>query len=93
MPKRIQCNSKTCWNLPVNAVYVGRPSIWGNPYKIGIDGNREEVISKYKAYLQDKLKLNPAFLDSLKEKDLACWCSLNQSCHVDIILEFLEKQK
>ena len=28
-------------------VYIGRPSKWGNPYVIGPDGTREQVIAKY----------------------------------------------
>lgn len=32
-------------------VYVGRPSKWGNPFAIGRDGTRQEVIDKYRAYL------------------------------------------
>ncbi|MDQ5843653.1 MAG: DUF4326 domain-containing protein [Thermoproteota archaeon] len=27
-------------------VYIGRPSKWGNPFKIGKDGSREEVIQR-----------------------------------------------
>jgi hypothetical protein len=29
-------------------VYVGRPSKWGNPFVIGRDGSRDEVIAKYR---------------------------------------------
>jgi Domain of unknown function (DUF4326) len=34
-----------------NAAYVGRPSIWGNPFVIGKDGSREDVIAKYEAWI------------------------------------------
>jgi len=34
-------------------VYIGRPSKWGNPFKIGVDGTREEVIEKYRNYIQN----------------------------------------
>ena len=30
-----------------NSVYIGRPSPWGNPYAIGRDGTRDDVIAKY----------------------------------------------
>jgi len=33
-------------------VYVGRPSPWGNPFVIGRDGTREEVIAKYAAWVR-----------------------------------------
>ncbi len=32
-------------------VYIGRPSIFGNPFQIGRDGNREAVIQKYKKWV------------------------------------------
>ena len=32
-------------------VYIGRGSPFGNPFKIGIDGTRLEVIEKYKHHL------------------------------------------
>lgn len=66
-------------------VYVGRPSIWGNPFSIGKDGNRDEVIQKYKKYLlgnEDLMKLLP----TLKRKILGCWCA-PLPCHADIISE------
>jgi hypothetical protein len=32
--------------------YVGRPSPLGNPWVIGRDGTREEVLAKYRAWLR-----------------------------------------
>ena len=40
-----------------NAVYVGRPSIWGNPFVIGKDGSRAEVIEKYETWLMSQPQL------------------------------------
>jgi hypothetical protein len=88
--KRIQRKRSKGWKMPPNAVYVGRPTKWGNPYKIGVDGSREEVIAKYREWLKKKLEEDPTFLDPLKGKDLACWCPLNKPCHADVILEFLK---
>ena len=36
---------------PPGSVYVGRPSKWGNPYTIGPDGDRVDVIRKFRAYV------------------------------------------
>lgn len=33
--KRIQRKRTSGWRMPENAVYVGRPSKWGNPFKVG----------------------------------------------------------
>ena len=37
MPQRIQRKRTKGWKMPENAVYVGRPTKWGNPFKIGTD--------------------------------------------------------
>jgi len=69
---------------PPDAVYVGRPSRWGNPFKIGRDGDRDEVIRKYEAYLLGRPDLL-AHLPDLRGKDLVCWCA-PEACHADVLL-------
>ena len=74
-------------------VYIGRPSIFGNPYKIGKDGSREEVIQKYKLFFYMKLSRNKEFFKkiwALKNKILGCYCK-PLACHGDIIAEYLDK--
>lgn len=66
-----------------NYVYIGRPSKWGNPFVIGADGTREEVIAKYEAWLMEQPQLLAA-LPELKDKDLVCFCS-PQACHGDVL--------
>ena len=34
-PVRIQRKRTAGWRMPEGAVYVGRPSKWGNPFKVG----------------------------------------------------------
>lgn len=66
-------------------IFVGRPSIWGNPYVIGKDGNREEVIAKYREYLmKDSFLLSR--IKELKGKVLGCYCS-PLPCHAEILAE------
>lgn len=65
-------------------VYVGRPTKWGNPFVIGRDGTREEVIAKYEDYLRNRLDLWMALPD-LRGKVLACWCA-PLPCHADVLL-------
>jgi hypothetical protein len=77
--------------LPSNVIYVGRPSKWGNPFKIGKHGTREEVVAKYETWLQNKLAEDYAFLSELKGHDIACWCKPEELCHADIIMKYVEK--
>lgn len=71
-------------------IYIGRPSIWGNPFKIGRDGTREEVIVKYEAWLKTQPDLM-AKLPSLKGKLLACFCA-PQPCHGDVLARLANQE-
>lgn len=88
--KRIQRKRTKGWKMPPNTVYVGRPTKWGNPWKVGVDGDLHEVLQMYKNWLGARLSFDPHFLDPLIGKDLACFCPLSQPCHADIILAKLE---
>lgn len=55
-------------------VYIGRPSKWGNPFVIGRDGSREDVIAKYRAWIVAQPDLMGA-LEELRGRDLVCWCA------------------
>jgi len=69
--------------------YIGRPSKWGNPYSIGKDGTREEVIEKYRKYILNSPELLKA-LPELKGKRLGCWC-FPLACHGDILVQLIEE--
>lgn len=86
-------------NAPKDAVYVGRPSKWGNPYQMGKphpvgEGNgrnepmtRERVIYWYKFHLEEEAPhLIKDAKRELKGKDLVCWCA-PAACHADVLLE------
>ena len=78
-------------------VYVGRGrgSVWGNPYSIGKDGSREEVIMKYEKHLIDEILhgvKTQGDLASMYGKKLGCWCA-PKSCHGDIIEVFANKAR
>jgi len=70
--------------VPPGAVYIGRPSKWGNPFVIGRDGSRDEVIAKYRAWLLRNDRLMAA-LPELRSKDLVCWCA-PAPCHGDVLI-------
>lgn len=72
-------------------LYIGRPSKWGNPFIIGKDGTRKEVIDKYRAWILDQ----PDLMNSLPElegKVLGCWCKPN-SCHGDVLADLANRPK
>jgi len=55
-------------------VYIGRPSKWGNPFVVGVDGSRDEVIEKYEEWILNQQELVAA-LPELRGKVLGCWCA------------------
>ena len=74
-------------------VYIGRGTPFGNPYVIGENGTREDVIRLFRAYFYERLKREPewkAKVEKLKGKVLGCHC-LPQDCHGRIYIEFLDK--
>jgi hypothetical protein len=68
---------------------ITRRGIYGNPYIIGEDGTREEVVEKYKGYLDRRLAHQPDFLLPLKNKRLGCVCK-PLLCHGDVIVSRLD---
>jgi len=65
---------------PVGAVYCGRGSPWGNPFRIGRDGDRDTVCNRFEAEILPLLDVRP-----LRGKDLVCFCKPLR-CHCDAIL-------
>lgn len=69
-------------------VYIGRPSRWGNPFKIGREESREIAIQKYAEWLAKQPGLL-ADVHELKGKTLGCWCA-PQLCHGDVLARFAD---
>lgn len=70
-------------------VSICRGSIWGNPFKIPRDGNRKEVIEKYRRYLASNLNLHKK-LRELEGCILGCFCK-PLACHGDVLVEEVAK--
>ena len=70
-------------------VYIGRPSIWGNPFVIGRDGDRATVLQKYGAYLSRHPQLVERARRELRGKILGCYCA-PLPCHGDLLKELVE---
>lgn len=76
---------------PIDAVYIGRGSPFGNPFIIGKDGNRDEVCDKYESMLKSNSTLM-SMIKNLKGKDLICYCAPKR-CHGDTILKLANKSE
>jgi hypothetical protein len=78
VPKVVHCMSQA------HHLYIGRPSKWGNPFEIGRDGTRRQVIEQYEHYILQSPQLL-ARLHELEGRVLGCWCA-PQPCHGDVLL-------
>ena len=79
-------------------VYIGRPSLLGNPFRIGEHGTREEVLFKYRAWLWRQIqKRGDVYRELLRLAELArkgdltliCWCKQSNQeigCHGDLVM-------
>jgi len=78
--------------IPKGSVYIGRikppkpQNPFANLYEIGKDGNRAEVIEKYRAWLMTQPELIERIKFALKGRDLVCFCAPLE-CHGDLLLK------
>lgn len=84
MPRLFNKHAPGDWS---GATYVGRGSKWGNPFVIGRDGTRAEVISKFITWvLVERPDLIAAAQAELRGKDLVCHCA-PRACHGEFWLQ------
>ena len=81
-PRVLNRPAGTC---PKGAVYIGRPSKWGNPFFVGAHGTREAVIARYRQWLMTQPQLL-ADLHELRGRDLVCYCA-PLPCHGHVLRE------
>lgn len=89
--------------MPENAIYVGRPSKWGNPLKtagefrtlaeaiVGIAGQSEFHQTDMSSFSRVYWMITN--IQSLRGKKLACWCDLNHDCHADVLAELANRKQ
>jgi hypothetical protein len=76
-------------------VYIGRPGPFGNPFVIGKNGTRQEVIFAYSRYFSLRVETDEAFKAkavTLRGRILGCHCK-PLPCHGDVIVEWLESEE
>jgi hypothetical protein len=85
------------WNkrdpeTPHDAVYIGRGSIYGNPFQITGYRNRDNVCDLYEEMVEGNPKLKADFIRDLCGKHLVCFCAPLR-CHGDYLLRIANPLK
>ena len=93
-PRRIQRQRTKGWRKPEGAVYVGRGSKWGNPWRVGepspwapyepMDHTQAVAVFEYGI---DTVVLGALARRELAGRDLMCWCPPDKPCHADVLLK------
>ena len=90
--------------MPLNTIYVGRPTKWGNPYRVGtqmveLQGlnpghplppmDAAKAVEWYRIMLSFRDDID---ITELRGKNLACWCPLDAPCHADVLLAVANRE-
>lgn len=99
MTTRVQAKRKAGKIVTSFDIYCGRAcfrggwelksSIWANPFRVG-EWGRKTALKKYEKYLRENSDLMSK-IENLRGKRLACFCPLDESCHVDVLIKILEE--
>lgn len=74
--------------VPPGAVDIMRGTRWGNPFVIGRDGDRAEVVALYRRWLWQAIQADPGMADAVRQlhgRDLCCCCA-PAACHGDVLV-------
>ena len=85
MTKVVHCN------VDSYDVYIGRPSMWGNPFPETDGQSRADVIAKYRDWLLNDIDAQHVryALPTLEGKTLGCWCK-PKACHGDVLAKYAD---
>ena len=84
-------------DAPADAVYVGRPSPYGNPYRVSEALMRGKAVEQYRSWINAKAQsgLREQMRTELRGCDLVCWCAPRggiaadderQICHAQVVM-------
>jgi len=80
--------------MPEGAVYVGRPSRWGNRFPVCPERSPAQAVAQFIGWVH-VIFWTPRevsdWIAPLRGHDLVCWCPLDQPCHADVLLELANR--
>lgn len=94
------CSAAVCMTRVVNlrgsnpgeTTRIDRLTKYGNPFKVGVHGDRGTCLGLYRTYIRWVLaNIDSDFLEPLRGRVLGCWCK-PLPCHGDVIVELLDRR-
>ena len=107
LPIRIQRRRTRGWKMPSHAKYVGRGSLYGNPFRVArsareleegdelVVASADEAVARYREWIERSREgrfVASCAARNLWGLDLACWCPADQPCHADVLLEIANQR-
>ena len=99
IPQRIQRRRVAGWRMPPGVTYIGRPTRWANPYKVGEPAVVGDVQMNYPIDRSAAVRafrcalgwgLLPVTVEDIRRdlagRDVCCWCPEPEPCHGDVLL-------
>ena len=108
MAERIRLSRAKGWRMPDNTIKVDRTGPWGNPFVVSRDGTRAECVDLYTKLMAGYVAISVSAtveaqkaarrhvidnLNSIRGKNLACWCSHDGPCHGDVLLKLANEKR
>ena len=102
LPIRIQRRRTRGWKMPPHTRYVGRGSLYGNPFRVArssreleeggelVVASADEAVARYRKWIEQTIEgrfVASCAAQNLWGLDLVCWCPADQPCHADVLLE------
>lgn len=81
----------------MDVINIGRPGPWGNPFKVGQHGTRDECVIKFAQWLERSIDVRARWMrsniETLRGKDLWCpGCQGTSPCHRDVFKQWLRER-
>jgi hypothetical protein len=90
-PLRIQ-RGRAVGSKSGHAVYVGRPTKWGNPYRDSECAKPGMAVDCFRILVESEEENIKMVQDELRGKVLSCWCPLDVKCHADVLAEIANRE-
>lgn len=95
-PQRFRRSRKKGYRQPDGAVYVGRGTPFGNPWRVSDDLSAADAVANFREWICSAVSTPEhaaqhakarAAIPNLRGRNLLCWCRLDAPCHADVLLE------